>query len=115
MTRVLETRKDALGLIHRRRRTPAGRDYWTVELPESVFKASEVFITKRLAGWQRAEQTRERLAQATKMLAAGEKQEIVAATLGMTRSAVAQHASRRQREGVLSPGKRGPRFRRGAE
>ena len=99
--KCLETRRTPEGLVHRRYRTVSGRDFWTVEMPEPVYRAAKFVVAPRMESLVRAEGTRERLAQAKAMLLAGEKQVVVAEVLGMTRGAVAQFASRQQAKGDL--------------
>jgi hypothetical protein len=72
-------------MVRRRHRTPEGVDYWTVELPEAVFKSVTRFdrLDTRLASFKRSLARRGTEAKAKRLLAEGVKPAAVAQMLGI--------------------------------
>lgn len=94
-TAVLETRT-CDGLKWRRLRTPTGRTYWTVELPETVLRAiaTQAQVAARLERWQSGEAKRERIAEISRLAVGGVKPDAIAAMFPeLSRSQVLKHCA----------------------
>lgn len=68
------------GIKWRRLRTPAGRTYWTVELPDAVVRGlvTQDALRSRLMHWKSGETKRERQAQIKTLASQGIKPDAIA-------------------------------------
>lgn len=83
--KCIATRRTPEGLKRRRYALEDGRRYWTIELPETVvLHLGASRMRESLARWQRGEDTRSRRAKLEEMVACGEKNTVVAHTLGIS-------------------------------
>lgn len=74
------------GVRHRRYRASDGHTFWTVEIPRVVFNGAMNMksFDKRMASWNRAEQSRAKVATAEKRIAEGVKPLAIADELGLS-------------------------------
>lgn len=92
-TAVLSSRRRASGLVSRRRETPEGVRYSTVELPASVLwgVTTAARLEARLRAFERGLATASTRARALSLLAQGWKPLAVAAELGLATRTVQRY------------------------
>lgn len=91
----LETRRKG-PLVFRRYRKASGRDIRTVEIPATIYRSLRHMIDLRAAAWERGEQARDRLAQIIALAEGGNKQEYIAAVLGVSQQYVSKALKNRR-------------------
>ena len=98
--KCLETRKRD-GVTYRTYRKPNGRRVQTVEIPLTVFEHQRFRLQPEIDAWHRGEVTRDRMQVLKTLTQAGEKQEYIAAVLGVGQPAVAKAQRNARQRGAL--------------
>ncbi len=98
--KCLETRKGN-GVTLRTYRKDNGRRIRTVEIPLAVFEHQRGRLQPEIDAWHRGELTRDRMQTLKRLAQAGEKQEYIAAVLGVSQQSVSVSIKNARKRGTL--------------